>query len=334
MSNKSIFNRFTTMVGLALIALSLEGCGEKIDARQTQYVQGLVYKLNSSEPFTGAVINAPSIGQKSLRNLGVGNCTIKFKNGMRDGTSTCISESGVKVSEIELSADEMNGTQKQWDQSGNLILDMKWKNGQPDGLEEDFNSAGKRIAKIHWSNGVKEGNEKGWDAAGEKLIVDLDWEDGKATGFQTVFDMPGGGYHEYNIKDGAFDGVQKEHSTDLHDGTYLSKVENFKKGKADGLSQRFNEDGKLSSETSYKNGQLDGLTKKYDSDGKLWDESDYKDGVMVGYLKDGVMVARSSSYANEQAPNAKTEITTEQTGTPSEVPSSRSAEIQTLMRSQ
>lgn len=261
-SSRDTLMRCLTFV---IIAFAVQACGQKIDARQTQTKQGLIYKMNADDPFSGTVTNVPSIGQKSVRKYGHGNCTLKFKNGLRDGMSSCIAENGTKVSEIEFTADEMNGIQKQWESSGTLVLSMRWKNGQPDGLEEVFDpSTGKRVVVRNWSNGVQEGEEKGWDSTGEKQLTDLIWKNGKATGFQTVYNLPGGGYSEYNLKEGLRDGIQKTYATNgIGGGIHLWKIETYKAGKLEGLRQEFYDNGKIASEMNFRNGELDGLEKKY-----------------------------------------------------------------------
>ncbi len=92
------------------------------------------------------------------------------------------------------------------------------------------------------------------DSTGQKLIVDLAWKDGKATGFQTTGD-PQAVHDEYQIKDGLYDGIHKSYYLDLHTGVpVLSKSESYKEGKLDGPTQEFSKDGKVVFERNYKQG--------------------------------------------------------------------------------
>ena len=97
MSNKYSLKFFLLVVTFFTITL-LQGCGEEIDYRQTETINGLLYKLNYKEPFSGKVTNFP---MNILDIMNIGSCDMQIKKGLLDGTLTCNSNNGVKIAEIE-----------------------------------------------------------------------------------------------------------------------------------------------------------------------------------------------------------------------------------------
>ena len=70
-------------------AILLYGCkSEEIDYRQTDTVNGLLYKLYDDEPFTGKVSNYPLI--TAYCNVGgVLKCDVGFEKGLKQGAVDC-----------------------------------------------------------------------------------------------------------------------------------------------------------------------------------------------------------------------------------------------------
>jgi antitoxin component YwqK of YwqJK toxin-antitoxin module len=174
-----------------------------------------------------------------------------------------------------------NGIEKITDpKSGKLVAKRAWKNGIEDGVEEIYNPENeKMIGEIHVVNGKREGSEKRWSADGSNLLIDLNWSNGKPSGFQKQFDPTGQKlltslifkdgkatgfqttgdislrYDESQYSDGELNGVQKHYiPKGQTNGVFLSKVENYKNGKLDGIVQELNQDGKIASEKNYKDG--------------------------------------------------------------------------------
>ena len=261
MSKISPLKSLSTITALCISACLLQGCGQEIDYRQTQRVNGLLYKLNDDEPYTGKVSNMMVLGV-----LETGNCTIKFKKGLMDGTAICKSPDGTKVSETDFAAGAKDGTEKRWDgSSGKLILSMGWKGGRPDGKREVFNSVnGNTISKSNWVNGQKDGEEKGWDGKGEILLIDLDWKDGKQTGVAKDFnDAPQFGVGivgEKNYKNGMLHGIFKTYlianEVGMPQKYYLNEQGNYLEGKKEGIQQTFDAKGNVTKETTYKSGEI------------------------------------------------------------------------------
>jgi len=191
-------------------ALALQGCSQKIDARQARVDQGLIYKKDASDPFSGTLTNVgpaeigKGYGSKLLPP--VGNCTVPVKNGLFDGTVTCQGADGKKTAEVEYSQGHQDGKFKAWSAtSGVLTASATVRMGVADGLLELFNpDTGKLITHLELQAGKKDGQEKQWDFTGDVLLTDLRWSNGQQTG---VFRSGG---TEEHYKNGVLDGIKKE----------------------------------------------------------------------------------------------------------------------------
>lgn len=212
----------TKILLLGAVALGLQACSQKIDARQTQSAQGLIYKMNSDDPFTGTVENY------EMYRLGLSYnhypCTIKLKKGLLDGTATCLTPAGKKVASVEYAEGKQNGLTQIWDEdSGELIAKTEVHNGMKNGVAERFNpKTGKVVRQTHWVDDKKEGEEKVWDSTGETLLTDLVWKNGLQTGFERFSES------ERNFKNGQPDGIQRH---------YMWKGEYSKFSLAEGIAQ-------------------------------------------------------------------------------------------------
>jgi antitoxin component YwqK of YwqJK toxin-antitoxin module len=191
----------------ALAATTLSGCSRSIDAAQTQIIQGLVYKLNDSDPFSGEVKNA------SVRAVSAeaepGTCTLPCKDGHLHGTVTCQSENGKKILEQEWNQGRKEGAEKIWDShTGNLRVEAHWKADKEDGVYEVYNPAiNKLVMHNEYKSGKLEGEQKIWDVrTGETLLTDLTWKDGRKTGYSKSRDL------EENYRDGKLHGARRHYT--------------------------------------------------------------------------------------------------------------------------
>jgi len=260
-------------------ALLIQGCGQEIDAKQATSINGLIYKLNDNEPFTGKVSNfMVNLSMDILTVRLTGKCDVSVKKGVLDGTTTCTAfEKPTKVFEADYSKGKLDGTEKHWDWgNGELASQASWKEGRKDGTEEGFNPAnGKKVMLIHWSNGSKVGDEKRWSSSGDAVLTDLQWKNGKASGYiKTTGNVSFGDEgitQEATYKDGVLDGVKKTYDIDRAKSTgvgqkgavlkyHLSSQENYVNGKLDGLQQKFGVNGDVYEESKYSNDIISELT--------------------------------------------------------------------------
>lgn len=187
-----------------LFLLMLTACKETIDARQLENINGLYYKLNEHEPFTGIVINNSKLGEYTSYH--VSNCTIEFKKGEMDGAFVCYSlKDGIKVTDMRYKHNIKDGTQLGWNKDNGLLKwKIEWKNGKRHGIEEQYNSSNRKlIEEIHWENGQKVGTERKWNMNGDILLEDFLWVNGKETGYSIYNNV------EFNYKDGLLDGINR-----------------------------------------------------------------------------------------------------------------------------
>lgn len=189
--------------------VSLQGCSREIDARQAHVEQGLIYKKDASDPFTGTLTNVDitQVGKRYITQYGTweGNCTVPVKDGLFDGVAKCKNAKGNQVGEFAYSNGKIEGQVKVWaGASGNLALSTTVKDGVDDGVEERYNpKSGKIISRITYRAGQKAGEEKRWDITGETLLIDLVWENGRKTGVSRS-----GAYEEHYVA-GIPDGTWK-----------------------------------------------------------------------------------------------------------------------------
>ena len=88
-----MFQDIQIRIGIPLFCLTalLSGCGEKIDVRQTETTNGLVYKLHDNEPFSGTVTDV-----HVYQGFG---CIAEFKKGVLHGAVNCTYDNGNKAIE-------------------------------------------------------------------------------------------------------------------------------------------------------------------------------------------------------------------------------------------
>jgi antitoxin component YwqK of YwqJK toxin-antitoxin module len=196
-------------------AIALSACSKSIDVAQTQIVNGLVYKLNDSDPFTGEVKNASSLAIS--REAEQGACVLHYKAGRLHGNVICQGENGKKILEQEWDQGQKEGTEKIWDAAtGNLHIEEHWKAGKRDGLFELYNPLiGKRVVRNEYKNGQVEGEQKIWDAkTGEVLLVDMVWHNGLQTGVSKLRET------EETYKDGKLNGAKRHYA--MTDPQYIA----------------------------------------------------------------------------------------------------------------
>lgn len=182
-------------LALTPLAISLTGCGsEKIDSRQIELNNGLVYKHGSDNPFTGEVAfkgSMPSelaaywnnqidnivISGPAAQNI-ISDCTVHYAAGIIDGNSTCT------------------------DQKGNVILEVDYKNGEYDGVSKLSNpDTGNVVANLSWRNGKWDGKLKVFTWNGKLVVNDATWNDGSIDSGK-VINRTG----EYEYEDGKKNG--------------------------------------------------------------------------------------------------------------------------------
>lgn len=160
-------------VSLLVIVGLLSACGgEEIDFRQLHTIQGLFYKANAKEPFTGTVTNMPL--QYSI------TCKVEIEDGLKNGLEACHYGEGGKFSETVYVKGIKHGDDKRWLTDGFQYADLHWVNGQPDGLNKMWDTKKQLVSEVEFSKGYKSGIEKLWRDG--VLEYDTVWRDGTRSG--------------------------------------------------------------------------------------------------------------------------------------------------------
>jgi antitoxin component YwqK of YwqJK toxin-antitoxin module len=164
-------------ISFTLIAGLLSACGaEEVDFRQLKTVQGLYYKVNDKEPFTGTVTNFPLYNSP----INYGSCRTEVKSGLKDGVESCQYSDGKKYTEAHYAEGNKQGDEKRWHPDGFQYADLHWVNGKPDGLNKMWDEKKQPVSEIQVANGLKSGVERLWRDG--VLEYDLVWTDGRQSG--------------------------------------------------------------------------------------------------------------------------------------------------------
>lgn len=285
-------------VPLVLVVIGLSGCGKEVDYREIQTVNGLMYKLNDSDPYTGIVkedpllmseIHEDSFTYKAILDVQSGAiCDSEVVRGKYDGEKVCQLK-GNKVAEIEYKNGLLNGIRKLWsDKNGKLIFETTFKDGKKNGENIIYNpETGEKAVVENYAAGKLHGQQKIFMAneiknpvllklfAPDDVISDLDWKDGKKTGKTFTFLTAG-----IEEKDGGKSGFV---------GKGMIIEENWKAGLQDGSKKVYlfsadnPKDRTLRNESAFKEGKPIGTHTEYYSGDQILRQKEYDDdGVPKG----------------------------------------------------
>ena len=111
-----------------LCLLLVVGCGhEVIDADKLNYRNGIAYKVNSEEPFTGKFVSYYDNGQKKSEGLVV--------KGKRVGKHVNYYENGQKSWECIYKNGEEDAASTSWYENGQKEYEMQYKDGEVEALK-------------------------------------------------------------------------------------------------------------------------------------------------------------------------------------------------------
>lgn len=278
----------------AAISIPLAACGgERVDARQLDWNNGIAYKHGTTDPFTGIVEWKTSLPDaidsywnnnsepgvvKPTAEMVLGGCTTAFSNGVLDGQATCVGPNGNELLDVSFKNEVPNGDSKIYDpKSGKLYQEVHWKSGQLDGEQEIFGADGSHLVK-HWKGGVVDGEVKAWNAKGA-VIADFQESQGRA--------MSGKFFDRYNytgngITDATIDLIQQlRMAKTIPGGPPAYVIETLDNGSPNGPVQIFDGNGTAVLEGVAKNGKLDGQVRYTDEKGQA-EVASFDDGRLTG----------------------------------------------------
>lgn len=256
-----IAGRAIAIGAIGLAVLSLTGCKEEIDARQTQEIQGLLYKVHAEDPFTGRVTNYP-ISVLGLFNVGV--CTLDFKKGLPDGDMMCADNAGTIVGTGEFKAGKKDGKVERFDpKTSKKVVVEHWSSGRQDGVQEQYDpQSGEKIFEANYKQGQKDGRERAWDSAGKETIADLEWKNGLQSGFDNR------GTQHRNYVNGKKQGVQQDYSISGN-RWYLASENNYDNDLMDGVQKQMDARGNVTELTVFDHDNIRSRTQdKYSHTGQ------------------------------------------------------------------
>lgn len=256
---KNVFSMF-------FFSVLLVGCTEEIDYRQIKNIQGLIYKVNEKDPFSGRVLNYP------INSIGIASsavCKADIKNGMPDGAMECTRDN-IVIYTGEYTVGKRDGAEHVFSETGSKISSSNWKGGVKNGIERKYNKENELlISEITYLNGKKDGVEKAWTKDGKTEITNLVWKDGKATGFQV------GGYGDQNnYLDGKYHGLIKRVGFFKGNQVFLKSETNYKSGKREGIETVYIAPDKIQKTNTYKDDKL--------MQGKNYEYASHGEGDVIG----------------------------------------------------
>lgn len=243
------------------LSVLLVGCTEEIDYRQIKNIQGLIYKVNEKDPFSGRVLNY------RINSIGIPSsavCKADIKNGMPDGAIECTRDN-VVIYTGKYTAGKRDGAEHVFSETGAKVSSSNWKGGVKNGVERKYNKENELlISEATYLNGKKDGAEKAWAKDGKTEIANLVWKDEKPTGFRVE------GYGDHiNYLDGRYHGLIKKVSVFDGNQLFLGAEINYKNGEKDGVETVYIAPDKIQKINTYKDGKLmQGKSYEYASYGK------------------------------------------------------------------
>ena len=131
-----------------------------------------------------------------------------------------------------------------------------------------------------FDHGVEKGTFKFYDDTQKgSLIATRDFSAGNGVSYTTFIDQKGNKVSEGKEVNKVREGEWKVYHPD---GKTLMSLENYSKGKLNGLTKIFFANGAIAEEKGYKDGVQDGIYKKYNEKGTVLEDSNYKNGKLNG----------------------------------------------------
>jgi antitoxin component YwqK of YwqJK toxin-antitoxin module len=153
-----LLNKSFTLILVCLAVLI--GCEKAIDTEQLQERQGIFYEVNSTEPFTGTVVDLYETGQKQSERNYVG--------GKLEGLATEWYQNGQKHREQNYVDGKQAGLSTLWHESGQKEGEGNFADGKEDGLHTQWYENGQKEGEGNFVEGKREGLYTHWGENGQK----------------------------------------------------------------------------------------------------------------------------------------------------------------------
>jgi antitoxin component YwqK of YwqJK toxin-antitoxin module/predicted negative regulator of RcsB-dependent stress response len=238
-------------------------------------------KVRSRDMYTDDELNGLYV---DFYDSGVREDSANFKAGKVNGPYYEHSRSGGLRRMRTFNDEGANGPSERYYQCGSKEYDITLKDGNAEGAVTGYYADGKKEFEGTFAADKRNGVNRNYDREG-RISSEVSYVDGLNDGPFKYYHSNGKLRLEGQSKAGEVVGERRSY----HPNGELEEVERFnEKGKAQGVSQEFDADGKLTYETTWENGKMMSY-KYYDKAGAVIKEARRQKGAFdfVGYFANG-----------------------------------------------
>ena len=230
-------------------------------------------------------VRGVAVGEESFYNP---NGSLRERNryddrGWRQGLQEVWHSTGKLAERSEYKDGEANGLFEKWTNDGKLIKRVNYKHDKIDGLYEEWYEDGKKKRIEHYKDDVLDGLRETFDAAGYPATK-YTYKNGEWNGpfevyyFTTDKANPAPINIKGTMKDGRAVGLFER----FYDNGQIAQRNNYNSNSIeDGVQESWYTNGQLHEHHEYKKGLLDGVSEEYDEEGRLLYREYYKNGELV-----------------------------------------------------
>lgn len=170
----------------------------------------------------------------------------------------------------------LDGETTYLDRDGNVVKKENYKNGKKNGLEHII-SDNMLKEENNYVDDVLNGISKKYNK--QYLTDETIYENGKRNGISKRY-LENGSWSETEYKNDIMQGIYRSYYPDK----ILSETAIFADNLKNGLNEKFNQKGVRTSSENYKNGKLEGISRKFNDGGELLSVSYYVDGIEMAVI--------------------------------------------------
>ena len=180
---------------IPLISL-LVGCSKTVDYKSIQNRAGVFYEVNSTEPYSGSVLEQFDNGQNKLlgqfeNGLMVGDWIYYYENGQVRGKGNYAGGDGSEISELSgLPRNGLDGLWESYYENGQIMFRGMFTNGQVFGKWSSFHENGQVQISGNIVDGKKHGELLMYYENGQMRSL-WNYKDGKEHGEWIMYEEDG-----------------------------------------------------------------------------------------------------------------------------------------------
>ncbi len=209
-------------------------------------------------------------------NQGILNEEVHYKDGKREGLTTCFSLTGNESAKIIYKNDKpWIGEWIIWYPNGLKKESGIYENGEKQSPWTTWFENGQKKSVIHYKESIKHGLYTEWNKDG-RLTKDIEYDMGNPIS-EYIVEYKGESYTEINRRNGELSGSYIKWYTNgkkCEEGVY-------KYGRKGGVWTSWHENGEKSLHGKYSDGEPDGIHTKFDLEGRLTQTVEYVEGTII-----------------------------------------------------